>query len=43
MCGGAGWSRWGLPLRGTEFMTLVNKADQDRGTEEGYEPGTLFT
>lgn len=43
MCGGAGWSRWGLPLRGTEFMTLVNKADQDRGTEEGYEPETLFT
>lgn len=43
MCGGAGWSWWGLLLRGTEFMTLVNKADQDRGTEGGYVPETLFT
>lgn len=43
MCGGAGWSWWGLLLRGTEFMALVNKGDQDRGTEEGCEPETLFT
>ncbi|CAB1441598.1 unnamed protein product [Pleuronectes platessa] len=43
MCGGAGWSWWGSPSRGTEFMALVNKGVQDRGTEEGYVPETLFT
>lgn len=43
MCGGAGWSWWGSPARGTEFMALVDKGVQDRGTEEGYVPETLFT
>lgn len=43
MCCGAGWSWWGSPPRGTEFMALVNMGVQDRGTEEGYVPETLFT
>lgn len=35
MCGGAGWSWWGSPPRGTEFMALVNKGSPGQRDRRG--------